>query len=322
MDSATDAILDSDLPAAQQVTLMHMTRQAQGNLFVGTHADIAEARGVSRSAVSQQVRSLLNKDWIEKCGQALRITLTPDTSEDGGEGSADGSPSSADGSIQKGFPPRPPKKDNHSTPLTPPSQVLVESADANRPPWLEWIDEKAWEAEDLADDHAARWEYHPGDWRFDYAKLSLKRMREHEMLSPMTEKKIERESEGAVSAEWADTFRKLVDLDGYSRDDIETALRWLFSGGNFWTDEGGIASVTALRKKTRTGDRRKFDVIYQQATSNSGGDGGRSSVPTEPDPEAQERHELGHHYDEQGRLCSENGGVLHNDRGYPLRKGP
>lgn len=280
MCEAVAPILDSDLPAAQQVTLMHLHRQSEGGLFVGTHQDIADARGVSRGTVSEQIRTLIEKGWAESCGQALRVFTAPTTSENETPSSTDGGSASEGGGTGQGFPlsslPFSPKK-VHSTPFNPsllsPSQVDLEPLGAAPPRWL-WLKDR-WDSirEELPKDHPARWGFHPGDWRFDYAKLALVRMREFDMLSPMVEKKIDRQSEGSVAAEWADTFRKLCDLDGYTRDEIETALQWLFRGGNFWTDEGGIASVTALRKKTRTGDRRKFDVIYQQATRNSAGDG-------------------------------------------------
>jgi len=266
MDEKVQHIMQSDLPNALQLTWIAMWGASTDGLYADSIAQVGRERGISRQAASKQVKRLIQWGVVEKIGNAYRLIddVTPDV---------DDRNSGVDNVNQeaKGFPPHPPKKDNHSTPLTPPSQeVLVESADADRPPWLDWVDEQAWEAEDLPDDHPVNWDYHPGDWRFDFAELAIQRMREHDMISPIVENKISRQSEGAVAAEWADTFRKLVDLDGYSRDEVEDAMRWLFEGGNFWTDQGGIASIPTLRKKTRSGDRRKFDVIHQQAEAPQG----------------------------------------------------
>jgi len=271
MSERVNAILDADLPAAQQVTLMHIQRQAQGDLFVGTHGDIAEARGVSRSAVSQQVRALLDKGWLQKCGQALRFIPDPEASGDDSQGPTDGSPSSTDGSSEKGFPlgslPFSPKK-VHSTPFEPslltPSQVRVKSADADSPLWLRPSD--LWDSisEPLPDDHPARWEYSSDDWRWIAADWALQRLEADDMLNSHYRKRMKDERRGKIASEWADEIRKLVDLDGYSRDDVRITLGWLFTTDNWWRRNRTIQSLGALRKKGDDGST-KFDKILQSA---------------------------------------------------------
>jgi hypothetical protein len=120
----------------------------------------------------------------------------------------------------------------------------------------------------------------PGQWTFDFAAAALEHLRGFDLLSTPTKKKIDRQGEDHVIAEWADTFRLLKEQDDYSRDEIRETMEWLFQGGNFWVDEQAIRSVPPLRSKTRSGDAYKFDVMYQQATSGGTEHGRKTATAT------------------------------------------
>jgi hypothetical protein len=111
----------------------------------------------------------------------------------------------------------------------------------------------------------------PGEWTFDFALAALEHLRELDLLATPTRKKIDREGEQRVAAQWADTFRLLKEQDGYERAEIKDTMEWLFDGGNFWVEKQAIRSVPPLRSKTGSGDAYKFDVMFQQAQSESNG---------------------------------------------------
>lgn len=76
-------------------------------------------------------------------------------------------------------------------------------------------------------------------------------------------RKIERDRIGVIE-DWSDTFRLLEEQDEYSWDEVRYGIHWLFTQSD-WLREGYLASMASLRKKTRSGDRTKFDVILTQA---------------------------------------------------------
>jgi hypothetical protein len=267
MDEVANAILDAGLDSALQVTLLELHRKAEAGLFVGTQQDIADARGVTRGTVSRQIKRLRELGWIEKLGSALRI-VTDSTKRRESQQDVD-----SVNNLQ-GFPlsalPFSPKK-VHSTPFEPslltPSQVSLEPPSASPSVWLRPSDEWDSLCEPLPEDHRARWDHLPGDWTYDFAAAALENLRGHDLLATPTQKKISRDGEEYVTAEWADTFRLLHEQDGYSKDEILNTMQWLFSGGNFWIQNEAIRSVPPLRSKTRDGDAYKFDIMYQQAHS-------------------------------------------------------
>jgi len=132
------------------------------------------------------------------------------------------------------------------------------------------VEEISWQAQRLPDDHPVRWDHVPGDWTFDFAAAALEHFRSFDLLGAPTQKKIQREGEDYVIAQWGDTFRLLHEQDGYSRKEIKGTMQWLFEGGNFWIEKQAIRSVPPLRSKTSSGDAYKFDDIYQQAYSADG----------------------------------------------------
>lgn len=103
------------------------------------------------------------------------------------------------------------------------------------------------------------------EWTYKFSLAAMKHFRDHDLLAPVTEKKIEREGAEEVAVEWADTFRLMHEQDGYSPEEIASTMRWLFEGGNFWIRKSAIRSVPPLRSKTRSGDQYKFDSMYESA---------------------------------------------------------
>jgi hypothetical protein len=277
MDETTTAILDSELPSALQVTLLELHRRTEGGLYVGTQEEIARARGVTRGTVSSQLKSLRDIGWIEKVGSALRIVV--DESERTQSTQCRDSQQTVDSfNTEKGFPLgslRFSPKKVHSTPISPslltPSQTSLEPPSASPTPWLRPSDRWESVSEPLPDNHPARWEHLPGEWTFDFALAALEHLRELDLLATPTRKKIDREGEQRVAAQWADTFRLLKEQDGYERAEIKDTMEWLFDGGNFWVEKQAIRSVPPLRSKTGSGDAYKFDVMFQQAQSESNG---------------------------------------------------
>lgn len=144
--------------------------------------------------------------------------------------------------------------------------IRVESADADRPPWLQRLmDEICWEGEPLPDDHPARWEYHPGDWRWEAGLYVLNQLQAHDMLNTHYHRRLRDGCrEGQIASEWGDTFRLLVEQDGWQREEIGVAMRWLFETDNWWRRNRTIQSAAALRRTDETGTT-KFDKIVQSA---------------------------------------------------------
>lgn len=111
---------------------------------------------------------------------------------------------------------------------------------------------------------------YPADaWQRKFAEAAWQHLDSADILSEITRRSYERDPPGTIDA-WADVFRLLHERDGYEVEEIRHVMSWLLRGAaegspeNDWIAEGMIASVPPLRKKTRTGDRTKFDVMYAQ----------------------------------------------------------
>lgn len=284
MDETANLILDADLTSALQVTLLELHRRAEGGLFVGTQGDIAQARGVERGTVAKQMSTLVDRGWLEKVGSAWRITpAEEEVNEEDNQSTPRRESKQGVDSVntpEKGFPSPPFVFPQESTfnPLSPshliPSQRGGGSGDP--PSWWQGALKPIWEAEDLPDDHPARWDHQPGDWTFDFASAALEHLRSFELLASPTKRKLDRDGEDYVISQWADTFRLLHEQDGYSKKEIRETMEWLFDDDedgedNFWISTPAIQSVPPLRSKTRNGDAYKFDIMYQQASSESDG---------------------------------------------------
>lgn len=141
----------------------------------------------------------------------------------------------------------------------------VSAADAPLPrAWRELVDRISWTAKPLPDDHPARWEYQPEDWRWIAADWSLSQLQDRDMLNSHYRKRLEDERRGKIASEWADVIRKIVDLDGYTKQEVRITLAWLFEVENWWRENRTIQSLGALRKKGKDGST-KFDKILQSA---------------------------------------------------------
>jgi hypothetical protein len=129
--------------------------------------------------------------------------------------------------------------------------------------------------EEIPSDHPARSERH-----LQYhlaAQWSLRHLRQAEdaiesFRIPSTLRRKIDDDEHAVIEDWSDTFRLLQEQDDFDWDQIRHAIHWLFTESD-WLREGYIASIGSLRKKTRGGERTKFDVILTQAEADSSYDG-------------------------------------------------
>ena len=112
--------------------------------------------------------------------------------------------------------------------------------------------------------------YGPDEWPRRFAEAAWVRMASFDRVLPSVVRRgYERDPPGTMD-KWADVFRLLHEQDGYEVEEIQAVIRWLLAHDdrgdptNEWITEGMIASIPALRKKTRTGDRYKFDVMYRQ----------------------------------------------------------
>jgi len=89
-------------------------------------------------------------------------------------------------------------------------------------------------------------------------------MERNEMLSSHYRRRLKSERRGKIASEWADVLRKVVNLDGYSRDDVRITLGWLLKTDNWWKSNRTIQSLGSLRKSDEDGTT-KFDKILQSA---------------------------------------------------------
>lgn len=276
MDEIANLILDADLPPALQVTLLELHRRAEGGLFVGTQGEIAQARGVERGTVAKQMSTLAGRGWIEKVGSAWRITPSEkEVHEEDAQSTYSRKSKQGVESVntpEKGFPSPPfvfPQERISFNPLSPshlsPSQREGESSDS--PSWWRSVLGLIWAAETLPDDHPARWEYHPGDWRWEAGRYVLRQLRDHDMLNTHYRRRLSDGAKpGKIASEWADTFRLLHEQDGWQREEIGITMKWLFETDNWWRQNRTIQSAGSLRKKGDDGTT-KFDKILQSALS-------------------------------------------------------
>jgi len=249
---------------------------------------IADHMDSARAHVSRCVSTLCGRGWLKKTdARALVVVEKPDRppteagetrepqSRNRDSQSTKRDSQSRDSQSRKGFPPFPfpfPQERisfNPHTRTPSPLPKRVSAAEAPLPSSLcRALGKISWEAEPLPNDHPALWDHHPGQWTFDFAAAAMTHFDELDLLATPTEKKIDREGEDRVIAQWADTFRLLHEQDGYSRQEIRETMEWLFDGTNFWIEKQAIRSVPPLRSRTTNGDAYKFDVMHQQAHSN------------------------------------------------------
>lgn len=171
-------------------------------------------------------------------------------------------PSQDIGGVSKGYP-------LEGNPLE--GAIGVSGAEAPLPSYLlDVVDRISWQAEPLPDDHEVTWEYHPGDWRWEAANYVLRELWADQRLPSRLNRRLEEGDvkPGKIASKWADTFRLLVEQDGYSREVIRYTIRWLFEIDDWWIESGNFqsASNSALRRRDQDGTH-KFDKLVQRARS-------------------------------------------------------
>ena len=126
----------------------------------------------------------------------------------------------------------------------------------------------------LSADHPSRWRYPPGSWYFDAALLTLTKLHETGLLARTIEQRcyprgtLDEDAAREVARGWADTFRRLVELDGYTRSEVGKAMRYLFeTEDEFYHKNRVIRSVPPLRHKISSGDQTKFDSLFSNMQS-------------------------------------------------------
>lgn len=272
---------DEALTQGQRLVWFAVQELASGGVAPDNCSQIAGHMGSGRAHVSRALSALEAAGWVTREKGMISVNDEPkdraSQARDRDREARNRDSETRDSETRKGFPwssLRFSPKKVHSTPISPslltPSQVCVESPSAPPPKWLRPSDFPPHSCE-LPESHRARWEHQPGDWTFEFAKAALVHMRELGLLTRTLEGDIDDLGEERyLATKWADTFRLLHEQDDYSQEEIRRTLSWLFKGGNFWTEQPAIRSVPPLRKKTRSGDGTKFDVMYQQAHSDDG----------------------------------------------------
>lgn len=123
------------------------------------------------------------------------------------------------------------------------------------------------ESTPLPDDHPVFWDFHWDDWRWRAGLYTLSQLCQQGLLNSHYRKRLRSgEHPGKIASEWADTFRLIVEQDGWSREEIGITMRWLFETDNWWRENRVVQSAGSLRKKGDDGTS-KFDKIIQSAVA-------------------------------------------------------
>lgn len=280
---------DDELTQGQRLVWFALQELAHNNVAPNNCTRIADYMNSSRSYVSRALQTLHALSWIERDGQLIHIFEDVEAraqeaqdrdshTQERDSHTRKRDSESRDSESHKGFPRSSlrfsPKK-VHSTPFSPShltlSQSRVSAADAPLPPWVQRLmGNLAWSAESLPDDHPARWDYHPGNWRWEAANYILRELWGDQRLPSRLNRRLENGEvrPGKIASKWADTFRLLVEQDGYSRDVIRHTVQWLFQVDDWWIESGNFqsASNSALRSRDQDGTH-KFDKLVQRARS-------------------------------------------------------
>jgi len=273
---------DSTLTQGERLVWFAVRELAAGGLCRAGPSGIADHMESARAHVSRCIRALADRGWIERTESGALVPVDDpelSDSEPCGNGSGRDSESrnrdsqSRSAERSKGFPAPPfvfpqerisfnPLSESHPTL----SQVVeVESADADRPPWTRrLLDQISWSAEPLPEDHPARWDYLPGDWRWEAGLYALSQLAGEEMLNTHYRTRLLSEHPGKIASEWADTFRLLIEQDGWRRPEVAVVMKWLFETDNWWRRNRTIQAVPPLRRTDESGTT-KFDKIAQSA---------------------------------------------------------
>lgn len=109
--------------------------------------------------------------------------------------------------------------------------------------------------------------YHASNWNYQAAQAMIQRLASLDALSGIVKKQVKQRGEEHVIQEWADVFRLLQSQDGWKTEQITFAMRWVLQPDNKWVKKRWLQSATSLRQRTGSGDKTKFEAIYNQAVT-------------------------------------------------------
>lgn len=291
------SILQSDLSSGARETLLAMVEISDGSLCAASQREIAEARGVTRGSITRPMLQLQECGVIGKIrGGVYRIDLSKLPMGQTEEPESDVADKNTD-VVENNSPV---VEDNHSqpqspSPLLPPFIPPFLLNNPPNPPIIPPCDpppkvRSAWKSifraaygdplSELPADHPAvskrHLRYHmAADWSIKLMEQAEEAIESYRIPSAVR-RKLDRDRHEVVQ-DYATTYRLLEEQDGYDWDSIRTGIHWLFTESD-WLRNGYIASVNALRRKTRSGDRTKFDVILTQAKADHDYEGPNSKA--------------------------------------------
>jgi len=272
---------DESLTQGQRLVWFAIQELASGDLCRLGPSEIADHMGSARAHVSRCIQVLSDRGWIERTesGSLVPVEEPDNAGAEEDEGAVRDSQSrnrdseSRDSQSRKGFPAPPFPSPQERISFNPPSPshltLSQEVGDADATPlWVQqFMEHLSWQAKPLPDDHPARWDYLPGDWRWEAGMHSLSQMCRFGCLNTHYRKRLlDGEHPGKIAAEWGDVFRKLAELDGWKREEVALTMKWLWETDNWWRQKGVVQSAASLRRKDDEGTM-KFDKILQSAIS-------------------------------------------------------
>ena len=295
-------ILQSDLSSGARETLLAMVEISDGALCAASQREIAEARGVTRGSITRPMLQLQECGVIGKIrGGVYRIDLSKLPMGQTEEPEADVADKNTD-VVENNSPVvedndsvvennSPVVEDNNSQtqkgpfplpPFIPPSFPCIPNNPPIIPPTpIPQKGRAAWKSifraaygdpfSELPADHPAVSERHlryhmAADWSIKLMEQAEEAIESYRIPSAVR-RKLDRDRHEVVQ-DYATTYRLLEEQDGYEWEEVRTGIHWLFTESD-WLRNGYIASVNALRRKTRSGDRSKFDVILTQAKADN-----------------------------------------------------
>jgi len=284
---------DESLTQGQRLVWFAVQELAIDGVSPDNCTRIADHMGSGRSHVSRALSALDASGWIERKNGVITVNEErPDRASQSRSRDSEARDSQARSSSSSSTPASssaPPKKVYHSTPLhssyTPDSTSISEEVVAKiatAPPtetpdgWIGGLPPGHPSLKiSLPGDHPARSERHlryrkAAEWSLELLEEAEDAIESFRL--PSSVRKKERRDRLGLLKGWADIFRLLQEQDGVEWSEIKYGIHWLFTQSD-WLREGYIASIGSLRRKTRGGDRTKFEAILTQARADSSYDG-------------------------------------------------
>lgn len=304
-------ILQSQLGDGASNTLLAMVEISDGALCAASQEEIAKARGVTRGSITRPMLQLQECGVIDKIrGGVYRIDISQLPMEQAEEPQADVADNNTDvvennSSVVEDNSPvvennspvvedigsQPQKDPFPLPPFIPPSFPCIPNNPPIIPPTpIPQKGRSAWKLifraaygdpfSDLPSDHPAvsarHLRYHmAADWSIKLMEKAEAAIESYRIPSAVR-RKLDRDRHEVVQ-DYATTYRLLEEQDGYEWEEVRFGIHWLFTQSD-WLRDGYIASVNALRRKTRSGDRTKFDVILTQAKADNDYEGPNSKA--------------------------------------------